>query len=205
MFGNFQELRAHRKTRNVAEYGHFPILRELDSQTSPGTENRSVGGSIPPLGTIRPMHLIAVGRLRVGPDAELFARYNARLHPPMTVTEIPEGSGAPAEVKRREGAAMLAALPDNGFAVALDLGGEMPDSVRFSTMLERWLGTSRKICFLIGGAEGLDRPVLDRADSALSLGPMTWPHFMVRAMLAEQVYRARSIAAGHPYHRAGRP
>jgi 23S rRNA (pseudouridine1915-N3)-methyltransferase len=151
------------------------------------------------------MHLIAVGRLRAGPDAALFARYNARLRPPMTVTEIPEGAGAPAEVKRREGAALLAALPDNAFAVALDQGGDMLDSVRFSAMLERWLGTSRKIHFLVGGAEGLDAPVLARADSVLALGPMTWPHFMVRAMLAEQVYRARSIASGHPYHRAGRP
>ena len=151
------------------------------------------------------MQLIAVGRLRQGPETELFARYNARLRPPMTLTEIPEGNGAPAEVKRREGITLLSALPDNAFAVALDLGGEMPDSMRFSTLLERWLGTSRRVCFLIGGAEGLDAPVLARADATLSLGPMTWPHFMVRAMLAEQVYRARSIAAGHPYHRSGRP
>ena len=171
------------------------------------TENRSVGGSIPPLGTTPhiPMHLIAIGRLRDGPEAALFARYNARIRPAMMLTEIPEGTGAPAEVKRREGAAILAALPDTAFAVALDQGGEMPDSLRFSVMLERWLGTSRRVYFLIGGAEGLDGPVLARADAALSLGPMTWPHFMVRAMLAEQVYRARSIASGHPYHRAGRP
>jgi 23S rRNA (pseudouridine1915-N3)-methyltransferase len=171
------------------------------------TGNRNAGRLLPSPDTISnsPMHLIAVGRMRAGPDADLFARYNARLRPPMSVIEIPEGSGAPAEVKRREGAVILAALPANAFAIALDLGGEMPDSVRFSGMLERWLGTSRKVCFLIGGAEGLDCPVLDRSDVALSLGPMTWPHFMVRAMLAEQVYRARSIASGHPYHRAGRP
>lgn len=151
------------------------------------------------------MHLIAVGRLRDGPEAELFARYNARLRPALSLTEIPEGRGAPAEVKRREGAALLAALPDNAFVVALDQGGEMPDSLRFAAVLERWLGSSRRVCFLIGGAEGLDGPVLARADAALSLGPMTWPHLLVRAMLAEQVFRARSIASGHPYHRAGRP
>jgi 23S rRNA (pseudouridine1915-N3)-methyltransferase len=151
------------------------------------------------------MHLIAIGRLRDGPDAELFARYNARLRPALTVTEIPEANGTPAEVKRRESAALLAVLPADAFAVALDQGGEMPDSLRFSKLLERWLTSARRICFLIGGAEGLDSPVLQRANAALSLGPMTWPHFMVRAMLAEQIYRARSIAAGHPYHRAGRP
>jgi 23S rRNA (pseudouridine1915-N3)-methyltransferase len=151
------------------------------------------------------MHLIAVGRLRDGPEAALFARYNARLRPGFTLVEIPEGRGAPNEVKRREGAALLAALPDRAFVVVLDQSGEMPDSVRFATLVERWLGTSRQVCFLIGGAEGLDGPVLARADAALSLGTMTWPHFLVRPMLAEQVYRARSIAAGHPYHRSGRP
>ncbi len=151
------------------------------------------------------MHLIAIGRLRDGPEAELFARYNARLRPPLALTELPEGRGAPAEVKRREGAALLAALPDNAFAVAMDQGGAMPDSLRFAVLLERWLGLGRRVCFLIGGAEGLDAPVLARADASLSLGPMTWPHFLARAMLAEQVFRARSIASGHPYHRAGRP
>ena len=151
------------------------------------------------------MHLIAIGRLRDGPEAELFARYNARLRPGLSVTELPEGRGAPAEVKRRESSALLAALPDNAWVVALDQGGELPDSARFATLLERWLGASRRVCFLLGGAEGLDAPVLTRADAVLSLGPMTWPHFLARAMLAEQIFRARSIAAGHPYHRAGRP
>jgi len=71
--------------------------------------------------------------------------------------------------------------------------------------LDGWLSLSRPIRFLIGGAEGLDRLVLTRADFTLSLGRMTWPHLLVRGMLAEQIYRARAIAAGHPYHRAGRP
>ena len=151
------------------------------------------------------LHLIAIGRLRGGPEAELFARYNDRLRPKLTLTELPEARGAPAEVKRREGEALLAALPANAFAVALDLGGTSPDSERFAALLERWLTQSRPVGFLIGGAEGLDAPVLQRADYTMSLGPLTWPHFLVRAMLAEQVFRARSIASGHPYHRGGRP
>jgi 23S rRNA (pseudouridine1915-N3)-methyltransferase len=151
------------------------------------------------------LHLIAVGRLRAGPEAELFARYNARLRPHFTVTEVAEGRGAPVEVKRREGAALLAALPASAFVVVLDLGGDAPDSAEFARKLEHWLATGRSVCFLIGGAEGLDASVLARADHVLSLGPLTWPHFLVRAMLAEQVYRARSIVAGHPYHRSGRP
>ncbi len=150
------------------------------------------------------LRLIAVGRLRAGPEAELFARYNARLRPALNVIEAPEGSGAPAEAKRREGAALLAGLPPNAFAIALDGGGVAPDSPGLAVLMERWRGMSRPMCFLIGGAEGLDAAVLARADAVLSLGPLTWPHLLVRPLLAEQLYRAQAITAGHPYHRAGR-
>lgn len=151
------------------------------------------------------LRMIAVGRLREGPEAELFARYNARLRPQVLLTEIAEARGAPAEVKRREAAVLLAAVPESAYVIALDAGGCAPDSEELARLLERWLARNRGICFLVGGAEGLDATVLSRADYVLSLGRLTWPHFLVRAMLAEQVYRARSIAAGHPYHRAGRP
>lgn len=151
------------------------------------------------------MRLIAVGRLRAGPEAELFARYNARLRPPLTVTEVAEGSGAATEMKRREAQSLLAALPAQAWVVALDLGVPPLGSAALAAALERWLGQSRTLCFVIGGAEGLDASVLARADAALSLGPMTWPHMLVRVMLAEQLFRARAIASGHPYHRAGRP
>ena len=151
------------------------------------------------------MRLIAIGRQRDSPEATLLARYQARLRPALVVTEIAEARGTPAEIKRREASALLAALPDGAFAVALDSGGEVPDSPRLAALLERWLGSGRPLCFLIGGAEGLDATVIARADYVLSLGALTWPHLLVRAMLAEQLYRARSITAGHPYHRAGRP
>jgi 23S rRNA (pseudouridine1915-N3)-methyltransferase len=151
------------------------------------------------------MHLIAIGRLRDGPEAELLARYNARLRPRLTIVELPEERGAPAVVKRKEGAALLGALPRDAFVVPLDLGGAVLDSEGFAVHLGRWAGLSRPVCFLIGGAEGLDAPVIARADYVLSLGTMTWPHFLVRAMLAEQLYRAQAIIQGHPYHRSGRP
>jgi 23S rRNA (pseudouridine1915-N3)-methyltransferase len=151
------------------------------------------------------LRLIAVGRLRDGPEAELFARYNARLRTKLVLTEIAEARGAPAEVRQREAAAVLAAVPGQAFVVALDAGGSAADSEELAQLLERWLATSRSVCFVVGGAEGLGPAVLQRADYVLSLGRMTWPHFLVRPMLAEQVYRARSIAAGHPYHRGGRP
>lgn len=148
------------------------------------------------------MRLLAVGRLRGGPEAELFARYNARLRPPLAVTEIAEGRGSPAEIKRREAERLLASVPAQGFVVALDLGGPAPDSPGLAALLARW---PRPLCFVIGGAEGLDAAVIARAGSTLSLGRLTWPHFLVRALLAEQLYRAQAIAAGHPYHRSGRP
>jgi 23S rRNA (pseudouridine1915-N3)-methyltransferase len=150
--------------------------------------------------------IIAIGRLRASePEAVLLARYAARLRPGLDVIEIPEARGDANEVKRREGAALIAALPARAFAVALDQGGAALDSVGLSAAVERWMGTGRPLCFLIGGAEGLDRAVIERADALLSLGSLTWPHFLARAMLAEQLYRARAIAAGHPYHREGRP
>ena len=139
------------------------------------------------------IRIIAVGRLRAEPEAELFARYAARLRPPLSVAEL------------EEGADMLAALPARAFVVACDEAGMVPDSAGFARLLERWLGLGRPVCFVIGGADGLPEAVLARADARLSLGAMTWPHKLARVMLAEQIYRARMIATGHPYHRAGRP
>jgi 23S rRNA (pseudouridine1915-N3)-methyltransferase len=151
------------------------------------------------------MHLIAIGRMRGGPEAELFERYATRLRPRLTLTELPEARGAPVEIKRREAEALLGALPRGAFAVALDHGGAALSSEALAARLEQWLAAGQNPYFLIGGAEGLDAAVLHRSDFALSLGPMTWPHFLVRGMLAEQLYRGQSIASGHPYHRAGRP
>jgi len=150
-------------------------------------------------------NLIAVGRLRAGPESELFARYAARLRPSLILTEIAEARGSAAEIRRREGASLLSALPPRAFAVALDLGGQAPDSAGLAVLLDRWLSLGRPVCFLIGGTEGLESAVLERADFALSLGRMTWPHLLARIMLAEQLYRSQTINTGHPYHRSGRP
>ena len=154
---------------------------------------------------VKGARLLAVGRLKPGPEADLFALYNARLRPPLAVTELPEARGSAAEVRRREGAALLAALPDNALLVAMDLGGLAPTSEALATLTERWEASGKPVAFAIGGAEGLDPAVLARAAQRLSLGPMTWPHFLVRGLLAEQLYRAQAIRAGHPYHRAWRP
>ena len=155
-----------------------------------------------------PPRLLAVGRMRPGgPEAALFAEYNKRLRPPLAVTEIAEAARAasPSEARRREGAALLAALPEGALLVALDLGGATPSSENFAALWTRWIESGRTPCFAVGGAEGLDPAVLAAAEHRLSLGPLTWPHLLVRALLAEQLFRAQSIRAGHPYHRAWRP
>ena len=89
--------------------------------------------------------------------------------------------------------------------VALDGGGLAPDSLGLAKHLAKWTETGKKLAFIIGGAEGLDASVIARAGAKISLGALTWPHILVRPMLAEQIYRAQMINVGHPYHRSGRP
>ncbi|GAJ30393.1 23S rRNA (pseudouridine(1915)-N(3))-methyltransferase RlmH [Acidomonas methanolica] len=151
------------------------------------------------------MKLVAVGRMKSGPERELFERYAVRLRPRLELVEIPDAKGSVAEVRRKDAQAILAACGASSFVVALDEGGARPDSAAFAGLLERWLGGGRPLCFVIGGAEGLEASVIARADATLSLGRLTWPHMLVRSLLAEQLYRAQSILSGHPYHREARP
>lgn len=146
--------------------------------------------------------LAAVGRLRRGPMRELVDTYLRRL--PWTVIEREvEARGTPsADTRRREGELLLAALPPAVRLVVLDAAGEDLTSEAFAARLGHWRDAGTPIVgFAIGGAEGLDDPVLQRADLTVAFGRMTWPHQLVRVMLAEQLYRAATILSGHPYHR----
>jgi 23S rRNA (pseudouridine1915-N3)-methyltransferase len=107
-----------------------------------------------------------------------------------------------ADLRRAEAELILAAIPDRASVIALDERGKSPDSKAFSADLcaRRDSGIS-DLAFVIGGADGLDPSIRQRADRLIALGAMTWPHLLVRALVAEQVYRAITIAAGHPYHR----
>jgi 23S rRNA (pseudouridine1915-N3)-methyltransferase len=151
------------------------------------------------------MRVLAIGRAKTSPETEMFLRYAARIKPEFALREFDDGHGAPAEIKRREAVLLLGAVGPREFVVALDAGGAAPDSLELAGLLQRWTATGRKITFIIGGAEGLDASVIDRADAVISLGKLTWPHMLARAMLAEQLYRAQMILTGHPYHRSGRP
>ena len=117
--------------------------------------------------------------------------------------ELDERRRLPApQLKVREAELILGALPDGAHLVALDEKGAAWSSRDFADRLARWRDTAVGIlAFAIGGADGLGQAVIDRADSVVSLGAMTWPHLLVRTLLLEQLYRAQQILSGHPYHR----
>jgi 23S rRNA (pseudouridine1915-N3)-methyltransferase len=152
------------------------------------------------------VRLLAIGRAPAkAPEMELFARYAKRIKPGFALVEFADGVGSSVEIKRREADMFLGGLKADEFVVALDQDGAVPDSPELARLLSGWTERSKKLAFVIGGAEGLDASVLARAGAKLSLGRLTWPHMLVRPMLAEQIYRAQMILTGHPYHRAGRP
>ena len=137
------------------------------------------------------------------PEIALFDHYAARISFPLAVKEVTSRRAvAPSDVVRHEGELLLKAVPDGAFVVALDAAGKTLTSAAFAKRLGAWRDAGVKdLVFLIGGADGLDGAVTSAADLVLSLGAMTWPHLLTRAMLAEQLYRAQCILAGHPYHR----
>ena len=152
--------------------------------------------------------ILAVGRLRAGPEAELVADYLARfdrtgrplgLGPAQVVEVEDRRGGGPAG----EAALLAAALPNGAHLVVLDERGRDLDFSGFAALLRRAADAgTRELAFVIGGADGLDPALRDRAEQAISFGRMVWPHMLARVMLAEQLYRAASILAGTPYHRA---
>ncbi|HMA16447.1 MAG: 23S rRNA (pseudouridine(1915)-N(3))-methyltransferase RlmH [Bacteroidota bacterium] len=147
--------------------------------------------------------LVAVGRMKAGAAQDLYELYARRLRWPIAVKEVEERRSLPPEaLKEQEGALLLAALPRGARTIALDEGGREMASRDFAALLGRWQDEGiQDVAFVIGGADGLSQPLREAADVILSLGRMTWPHMLVRGMLAEQLFRAESILAGHPYHR----
>jgi 23S rRNA (pseudouridine1915-N3)-methyltransferase len=156
--------------------------------------------------------IIAVGRLKQGPERELAERYRERFDDigrrlgfrGFEVLEIAEGRARDASMRIAEEAnAISAAIPEKSVVVALDQRGDNIDSEAFARHLGCWRDDQvANSIFLIGGADGLSPELRRMAKLRLAFGSATWPHQMVRVMLLEQLYRAATILAGHPYHRA---
>lgn len=154
------------------------------------------------------LHVCAVGRLRAGPERDLFDDYSRRFE--RTGRSLGLGPILEHEVESRKGGGAAAeaellssAIPEAATLVALDERGRLLSSPDFAAWIAARRDAGRAdLAFLIGGADGLAPALRDRADLALSLGPMVWPHMLARVMLAEQLYRAAQILAGTPYHRA---
>ncbi|QFT82668.1 Ribosomal RNA large subunit methyltransferase H [Roseovarius sp. THAF27] len=154
------------------------------------------------------VHICAVGRLKTGPERALLDDYLVRFD--RTGRRLGLGPAEMHEVEDRKGGGMEAeaqllerALPKGAVIVALDERGKLLTSPEFSQHLAGWRDTGRgDVAFVIGGADGIAPALRDRAEVALSFGKMVWPHMLARVMLAEQLYRAASILAGAPYHRA---
>jgi 23S rRNA (pseudouridine1915-N3)-methyltransferase len=138
------------------------------------------------------LHIVARGKIGRSPEAELVERYLKRIVWPTKVTELPDRGGKAPEP------------PLNGVTIVLDERGQSLSSTELAKKLEAWRdGGKREARFLIGAADGHDDQQRRGGELLLSFGPATWPHLLVRAMLAEQLFRATSILANHPYHREG--
>jgi 23S rRNA (pseudouridine1915-N3)-methyltransferase len=155
--------------------------------------------------------IAAVGRLKKGPERELVARYCERAAKggralgfrSVEVVEIAESRARDAEHRKLEESIAIANLIPDGAAVALlDERGDQMGSAALASLLARWRDGGRADCaFVIGGPDGLAESLRDKADLRLAFGALTWPHQLARIMLLEQIYRATTILAGHPYHR----
>ena len=151
--------------------------------------------------------LAVVGRARPGPERDLFEHYARRITDQglgkIVVKEVEERRPrGPEALKAREAELLLGVLPAGARLWALDAGGRNLTSEAFAERLRTLRDEGlQDLAFAIGGAEGLAPSLLERADAVLALGSLTWPHLLVRGLLAEQLYRAQSILTGHPYHR----
>lgn len=156
--------------------------------------------------------VIAVGRLKSGPERDLVERYRERFvdlsrklgFRGLDIHEISESKARDAAVRMADEAAAISALiPDGAVTIALDERGKPLDSEGFANRLGQWRDESiANVVFVIGGADGLSPELRRRMKAVFAFGTATWPHQLVRIMLLEQIYRAATILAGHPYHRA---
>lgn len=150
------------------------------------------------------IHISAVGRMKSGPLLDLCKEYQKRLLSDIILKEIEYRSQLPApQQKEKEAQLLQASLPSSSYIIALDERGKTLSSQDFTGLIDQYSqkNSHERLCFIIGGADGLSQNLIHQARHVLSFGRMTWPHMMARVMLLEQLYRAQQILKGHPYHR----
>jgi 23S rRNA (pseudouridine1915-N3)-methyltransferase len=154
------------------------------------------------------IHLIAVGTRMPAWVTQGYQDYAKRLprECSLQLVEIPLGqrgkTRTAAQSRAEEGRQMLAALPKDCLVIALDVQGQAWSTETLADRLQQWLGSGRDVALLVGGPDGLSEDCLERAERRWSLSALTYPHALVRVIVAEQLYRAWTLSTGHPYHRS---
>lgn len=158
------------------------------------------------------LNLISIGRLKNGPERDLVERYRQRIHgagrslgfTDFTLFELPESKARRDVDRRAEEATAISTKLNDGLFIVFDERGKSLNSIVFAEQLRQWRDNGQnQVSFIIGGADGLDETLRQRAGLSLSFGLFTLPHQLVRVLVTEQLYRAITILGGHPYHRDG--
>ena len=147
--------------------------------------------------------IVAVGRIKKGSEKNLWDIYAKRLKWSLVLKEVEEKNAlGPQAIKRKEAELLFAKVPKGALLIAMDQNGLLLSSPEFAKKMVLWEDSGiSDLAIVVGGSEGLDQTIIDKADLKIAMGKMTWPHMLARIMLLEQIYRAQCILGNHPYHK----
>lgn len=149
------------------------------------------------------IRLLCINKLKPGPELELIQKFQKQINWPFEIIEFQSKKKVRHEIIREETLFFEKNIKSGETIILLDESGKNMKSLAFAEMINQTLYQGQKICFMIGGADGFEKTIKEKAHYKLSFGQATWPHMLCRVMLVEQVYRAQSILTNHPYHREG--
>ena len=147
--------------------------------------------------------IVTVGRMKKGSEKDLWDLYAKRLKWSLVLKEVEEKNAfGSQEIKRKEAELLFSKVPKGAFLIAMDQSGLLLSSPGFAKKISFWQDSGiRDLAIVVGGSEGLDQTVIDKANLTIAMGKMTWPHMLARILLLEQIYRAQCILGNHPYHK----
>ena len=147
--------------------------------------------------------IITVGRMKKGSEKNLWDLYAKRLKWSLVLKEVEEKNVlGPQEIKRKEAELLFSKVPKGALLIAMDQNGLLLSSPELAKKIGLWQDNGiSDLAIVVGGSEGLDQTVIDKADLKIAMGKMTWPHMLARILLLEQIYRAQCILGNHPYHK----